>query len=97
MYWVIGNEPDVANQETAATYSQHFNTLYDAMKRVDPSIMIGGPATLGFDQPFIQTFLDNSASRVDFVDFHFYLGARPRPSSSPSCRRCPRTWPRSAT
>ena len=73
-YWVIGNEPDVANQETATTYSQHFNTLYDAMKHADPSIMIGGPATLGFDQPFIQTFLDNSASRVDFVDFHFYPG-----------------------
>ncbi len=72
MYWVIGNEPDVANQETAATYSQHFNTLYDAMKQADPSIHIGGPATLGFDQPFIQTFLANSGSRADFVDFHFY-------------------------
>ena len=71
---MIGNEPDVANQETATTYSEHFNTLYDAMKHVDPSILIGGPATLGFDQPFIQTFLDNSASRVDFVDFHFYPG-----------------------
>ena len=74
MYWVIGNEPDAANQETAATYSAHFNALYDAMKLANPRIKIGGPATLGFDQPFIQTFLDGSGSRVDFVDFHFYPG-----------------------
>jgi hypothetical protein len=73
-YWVIGNEPNVANQETALTYSEHFNTLYDAMKRVDPRIKIGGPATYGFDQQWIQTFLANSGSRADFVDFHFYPG-----------------------
>ena len=73
-YWVIGNEPDVANQETAATYSEHFNTLYDAMKQADSAIKIGGPATLGFDQPWIQTFLASSGSRADFVDFHFYPG-----------------------
>ncbi len=73
-YWVIGNEPNVANQETAFTYSEHFNTLYDAMKRADPRIKIGGPATYGFDQPWIQTFLANSGSRADFVDFHFYPG-----------------------
>ena len=73
-YWVIGNEPDVANQETAATYSERFNTLYDAMKQADSAIKIGGPATLGFDQPWIQTFLASSGSRADFVDFHFYPG-----------------------
>lgn len=73
-YWVIGNEPNAANQETALTYSQHFNTLYDAMKSADPRIKIGGPATYGFDQQWIQTFLASSGSRTDFVDFHFYPG-----------------------
>ena len=73
-YWVIGNEPNAGNQETALTYSQHFNTLYDAMKRADPRIKIGGPATYGFDQQWLQTFLANSGSRTDFVDFHFYPG-----------------------
>ena len=73
-YWVIGNEPNVANQETALTYSEHFHTLYDAMKHVDPRIKLGGPATYGFDQQWIQTFLANSGSRADFVDFHFYPG-----------------------
>ena len=73
-YWVIGNEPNVGNQESAATYSAHFNTLYDAMKHADPSIKIGGPATLGFDQSWIQTFLADCGSRTDFVDFHYYPG-----------------------
>jgi hypothetical protein len=74
LYWVIGNEPNGSSQESAAIYSAHFNSLYDAMKHVDPSIKIGGPATLGFDQPFIQTFLADCGSRADFVDFHYYPG-----------------------
>jgi hypothetical protein len=71
--WIIGNEPN-ASSESASTYDANFNTLYDAMKKVDPSIAIGGPATLGFDQPFLQQFLQQCGSRADFVDFHFYPG-----------------------
>jgi len=71
IYWVIGNEPDAAN-ETAATYDARFNALYDAMKQADPQIKIGGPATYGFDQSFLQQFLAQCGSRADFVDFHFY-------------------------
>lgn len=71
--WVIGNEPNVAN-ETAATYDAHFNALYDAMKAVNPWIKVGGPATLGFDQAYLRQFLTDCGSRADFVDFHFYPG-----------------------
>jgi hypothetical protein len=69
--WVIGNEPEAIN-ESAATYDARFNGLYDAMKAADPSIKIGGPATLGFDQAFLTQFLADCGSRADFVDFHFY-------------------------
>jgi hypothetical protein len=69
--WVIGNEPETIS-ESATTYDARFNTLYDAMKAADPSIKIGGPATLGFDQPFLQQFLKDCGARVDFVDWHFY-------------------------
>ena len=71
LYWVIGNEPN-ASGESAATYDARFNTLYDAMKKADPQIEIGGPATYGFDQSFLQQFLQDCGSRADFVDFHFY-------------------------
>jgi hypothetical protein len=71
MEWIIGNEPN-ATDESATTYDARFNKLYDAMKKADPSIQIGGPATYGFDQPFLQQFLKDCGSRADFVDFHFY-------------------------
>jgi hypothetical protein len=71
--WVIGNEPE-ATGESAVTYDARFNTLYDAMKQADPRIQIGGPAALGFDQPFLAQFLKDCGSRADFVDFHFYPG-----------------------
>jgi hypothetical protein len=71
LYWVIGNEPN-ASGESAATYDPRFNRLYDAMKKADPRIAIGGPATYGFDQSFLQQFLRDCGSRAAFVDFHFY-------------------------
>jgi hypothetical protein len=71
LYWIIGNEPN-ANGEGAGTYDPRFNTLFDAMKKADPRIEIGGPASYGFDRSFLQQFLQDCGSRVDFVDFHFY-------------------------
>jgi hypothetical protein len=71
LYWVIGNEPN-ASGETAATYDARFNTLDDAMKKADPQVEVGGPATYGFNQSFLQQFLQDCGSRADFVDFHFY-------------------------
>jgi Glycosyl hydrolases family 39 len=71
LYWIIGNEPN-ANGESAGTYDPRFNTLFDAMKKADPRIEIGGPASYGFDRSFLQQFLQDCGSRVDFVDFHFY-------------------------
>ncbi len=70
-YWVIGNEPDLAGVP-ATEYSRYFNQNYDAMKAIDPTIKIGGGTTAWYDTPFLQTFLEFSGSRVDFVDFHGY-------------------------
>src|SRR5713226_1760597 len=70
-YWIVGNEPDQAGI-SAATYSTNFNQDFDAMKAIDPTIKIGGGATAFNNAPFLQTFLQQSGSRVDFVDFHGY-------------------------
>jgi len=70
-YWIVGNEPAQAGI-AASAYSTIFNQNYDAMKAIDPSIKIGGGATAWYDVPFLQTFLEQSGSRVDFVDFHGY-------------------------
>lgn len=71
--WIIGNEPESVG-ESVTTYDARFNALYDAMKKAAPSIKVGGPATLGFDAPFLRQFLADCGSRADFVDFHFYPG-----------------------
>lgn len=70
-YWIIGNEPDLA-KISATTYSMNFNQEYDAMKAIDPMIKIGGGVTAWYNAPFLQAFLQQSGSRVDFVDFHSY-------------------------
>ncbi len=70
-YWVIGNEPDLAGV-SVLTYSDSFNQDYDAMKAIDPTIKIGGGTTAWYNTSFLQTFLQLSGSRVDFVDFHGY-------------------------
>lgn len=70
-YWLVGNEPDLAGI-SATTYSTNFNQDYDAMKAIDRTIKIGGGATAWYDAAFLETFLRQSGSRVDFVDFHGY-------------------------
>lgn len=70
-YWIIGNEPDL-NDVSVDTYSERFKQDYDAMKAVDFSIKIGGGATAWYDREFLQAFLQQAGSRVDFVDFHGY-------------------------
>lgn len=73
--WIIGNEPDNSGSSSnmsATDYSNRFNALYDAMKAVDPTIEIGGPATAYYNTGFLDTFLTISGGRADFVDFHTY-------------------------
>lgn len=69
--WIIGNEPD-NHGVSVDTYASLFNQIYDAMKAVDPTIEIGGPANAYFNTGFIQKFLEISGSRVDFIDYHAY-------------------------
>jgi hypothetical protein len=70
-YWIIGNEPN-ADGTPAENYSTVFNQDYDAMKAIDPTIKIGGGAVAWYDHNWLKHFLQNSGSRVDFVDFHGY-------------------------
>jgi hypothetical protein len=69
-YWEIGDEPD--GSESAAAYSAQFNSLSAAMKVVDATIQVGGPATASYNASFLQAFLQSSGSTVNFVDFHFF-------------------------
>ncbi|GCF10291.1 GH39 family glycosyl hydrolase [Dictyobacter arantiisoli] len=82
--WLGGiNEPNMHGQN-GTTYSQNFNVTYDAMKAVDPTILIGGPTLAWYDPGFLQTFLKISGSRVDFLDFHGYAQGATQQLSYPA-------------
>ncbi|HWZ65922.1 MAG TPA: hypothetical protein VNX65_03980 [Patescibacteria group bacterium] len=71
-YWVIGNEPANLTADNAATYCSRFNTTVDAMKAVDPSVVIIGPAISSLNTIFMKAFLQCAGSKVDIVDYHEY-------------------------
>lgn len=75
--WVIGNEPS-DNGHTVESYAQGFVAMYNAMKAVDPTIKIGGPASAQYNSS-ATGFLKASLTRIeelgctpDFVIFHSY-------------------------
>lgn len=77
--WIIGNEPDAKkNGHTLESYTAGFIAMFKAMKAVDPTIKIGGPATASYqaaEDGFLKSFLRNlhaAGVTPDFVDFHTY-------------------------
>lgn len=70
-YWVVGNEPGNGGM-SIGTYCTLFNASYDAMKAVDPTIKVAGPAWAFFDANTMQSFLNCAGSKVDVIDYHHY-------------------------
>lgn len=86
-YWEVGNELDgewelgnVGPDGTvvdADEYARRFIAFAKAMKAVDPSIKVGGPAASNDQLPFVETLIREAGGLLDFVTFHTYpvLGA----------------------
>lgn len=70
-HWVIGNEPGNGGM-SIATYCSLFNSTVDAMKAVDSSIKVAGPAWAFFDSSNIRSFLQCAGNKVDIIDYHHY-------------------------
>jgi len=75
--WVIGNEPS-DNGHTVESYAQGYVAMAAAMKAVDPTIKIGGPASAQYNAS-TSGFLKASLTRIqqlggtpDFAIFHSY-------------------------
>ena len=81
-YWELGNELNGiwepghfqadGTEMTAEDYVAKFKAFYKAMKAVDPSIMIGGPACDVENSKFFDPFIKEVGGSVDFISFHFY-------------------------
>ncbi|MBA3827120.1 MAG: hypothetical protein H0X24_24910 [Ktedonobacterales bacterium] len=83
--WEIWNEPNSGYEipapvaDPGATWMQarDFGRLYDtvvrAMRAVDPSIRVGGPAmSPGGDAAYLRNFLATVRQPIDFVSLHYY-------------------------
>lgn len=90
-FWSIGNEPSLYEQGQgertqwdAARFSQEWRQFADAMKTVDPTILLLGPETHQFTgnpawdpkdsqgRDWMREFLKINGDKVDIVSFHRY-------------------------
>lgn len=87
-YWAIGNEPDAWNgfnwggsnwgPYSVERYNQEWRAFYNAMKQVDPSIVIVGPdmcCQMSLGDPahdWVTPFLRANGDVVDVVSLHWY-------------------------
>jgi hypothetical protein len=73
-YFVVGNEPSNSGNGsmTIGQYCTRFNSAASAMRAVNPSIKLVGPAWPYYDLNVIQQFLNCAGSQVDVIDYHAY-------------------------
>ena len=81
-YWELGNElegewelghilPD-GRTMSGEIYAARFAEFARAMKKVDPSIKTGGPASSNRRGAFVEELLRDEGKWVDFISFHSY-------------------------
>jgi len=81
-YWEVGNEleggwemghylPD-KSEMTGKLYAKKFAEFAEAMKKMDPTIKVGGPASGAAYAGFSKALLKNAGENVDFISFHHY-------------------------
>jgi hypothetical protein len=81
LYWAIGNEPDSGNNLEPGKYNVYdyindYRDLYNAMKRVDPSLFIFGPELASkyteAEDDWVTPFLQYNGDIVNEVSIHRY-------------------------
>lgn len=79
-YWEVGNEPDISIffEGSAGDYNHFFETIFNAIKSVDPAAKVGANGAARVpnpDQQYITGFLDYCNShgiKLDFFSWHHY-------------------------
>lgn len=78
-YWEIPNERE--HLLDAKQMTTLLSLASKAMKRVDTTILVGGPATEGVNVGYIAAVVQNSLPDIDFVSAHTYGGDGKQPDS----------------
>ncbi|MCB1233542.1 MAG: hypothetical protein KDM91_00545, partial [Verrucomicrobiae bacterium] len=81
-YWEIGNELEGdwelghflpgGGKMSAEVYVDRYREFAKAMKAVDPSIAVGGPAAANEEAVFAKELIQRGGDLVDFISFHTY-------------------------
>jgi len=72
-FWEAGHVTADGTPMTGEMYAQRFKEFAKAMKAVDPTIKIGGPACdVNHHEDFFTPLFRDAGEYVDFITFHFY-------------------------
>ena len=71
-YWEVTNERDDVYKGNGTALANLVLAASRAMKKIDPTILVGGPALIHPWQEVVNDFLVASAAEVDFVSYHTY-------------------------
>lgn len=80
-YWEVGNEPDIG--ESGGTpyrfkpesYVRYYGQTVAAIREVDPTALVGGPALANVHSPILPALLDGCDGGklpLDFISWHIY-------------------------
>lgn len=76
-YWEIPNEREAGFIDPGLSVSEMaalIETTAEAMKAVDPSIKVGGPATAWVNVDYVSQLVDATYPNIDFLTVHTYSG-----------------------
>jgi hypothetical protein len=72
-YWEVINEKDGVYGADMAELGKIYTIAAREMKRVDPTIKVGGPAFIsGYDNVKVNAFLSTAHQDLDFISYHTY-------------------------
>lgn len=92
--YIVGNEMDANSKSNvaAATYVQRFREVAKAMRAVDPSLEIGGPAPAYFEGATNELVdglvrAPSAAEKASFIDYHAYGSGQGTPATKEAAWR----------
>jgi len=71
-YWELPNERE--HILSATRMGSMLSRASDAMKKVDPTVLVGGPGAEGINVNYIEEMVQHSLPAIDFVTAHTYGG-----------------------
>ncbi|MCS7460080.1 RICIN domain-containing protein [Paenibacillus doosanensis] len=83
-YWEIPNERESGFVNPGLNASAMANLIrksYTAMKAIDPSIQVGGPAASDVNVSYISNVVQAAWPQIDFVTMHAYSSGQSRPGT----------------